>query len=496
MTTTDAQVRKLVGEMTKHGKKGVDAMRSGMDRKTARKYLRVGKLPSEMKNPRTWRTRKDPFEADWESIVKRLKDAPELEAKALFENLLEANPGIYHPGQLRTFQRRVHRWRAQEGLDREVFFPQEHHPGEAMQTDFTWMTKLEISIGGEPFPHMLCHVVLPYSNWEWASICRSESLAALKRGVQAAVFQLGYVPRNHQTDNSTAATHDLATGKRGFNADYLALMRHFGMEPRTIEVGKKEQNGDIESSHGVLKRRLQQQLLLRGSRDFDSLEQYERWLETVLEQANRLRQKRFAEELAIMRPFSAARLPEYTEESVGVGKGSTIRVKRNTYSVPSRLIGETVRVRIFDGRLEIYFAGDLQVTVERLLGRNGHWINYRHVIWSLVRKPGAFERYRYREELFPSVAFRRAYDTLVEHSATRRKADVEYLRLLHLAAATMEHEVEKALNRLFALGLAPTFSKVKGMVAPEHPQLPELSPPTVDLTSYDGLLEERREVVR
>jgi hypothetical protein len=251
-----------------------------------------------------------------------------------------------------------------------------HRPGEAMQTDFTWANTLGITIGGEAFPHLLCHPVLPYSNWEWATICHSESMAALRHGVQAALGQLGRAPTYHQTDNSTAATHDLRTGKRGFNAEYEALVAHYGMVPRTIEVGEKEQNGDVESLNGVLKRRLTQQLLLRGSREFETVAGYEGWVHACLEAANRLRAPRLAEELAVMRALPAARLPEFVEHDVRVTAWSTIRVKHNAYSVPSRLAGEVVRVRIFEERLEVCCGGAPQLTVARLPGRNGHRITW------------------------------------------------------------------------------------------------------------------------
>ena len=271
MRVTDAQVRKLMEELARHGRIGLAAMRAGVDPKTARKYRALGKVPSEVPMERNWRTREDPFDVDWPMLAAKLEAAPELEAKALFEWLLEHSEGRYDPGHLRTFQRRVRDWRALQGPDREVFFAQEHRPGEALQTDFTWATKLEITIAGKPFPHMLCHPVLPFSNWEWATVCRSESMAALRRGVQAALVRLGRVPVFHQTDNSSAATHNLTTGKRGFNDDYVALVEHLGMTPRTIGVGKKEQNGDVEALNGALKRRLKQHLLLRGSRDFDTV---------------------------------------------------------------------------------------------------------------------------------------------------------------------------------------------------------------------------------
>jgi Mu transposase-like protein len=485
--TTDTQVRRLMEEIQKHGGIGLAAMRAGMDRKTARKYVGAGLLPSELRKPHPWRTREDPFDEDWPALAAMLEQAPELEARTLFDHLVGLRPDAYTPGQLRTLQRRVREWRAQRGPEREIFFPQAHRPGEALQTDFTHATELAVTIGSEPFAHQLCHSVLPFSNWEWATVCHSESMAALRRGVQSTLFRLGRVPTFHQTDNSTAATHDLRTGKRGFNEEYLAMMAHFGLTPRTIGIGEKEQNGDIEASHGVLKRRLEQHLLLRGSRDFESIEAYERWLWEKLEAANRLRHTKVVEELAVMRPLMVSRLPEYREESAVVTSWSTVRVRRNTYSVPSRLIGESVRARVYEQRIEVYHGGLLQLEVERLRGVGQHRINYRHVIWSLVQKPGAFARYRYREDLFPSLIFRRAYDTLTER-LDAWKADLEYLRILHLAASTMEGDVEQALTHLLESGEELGADALKRAVAPPTIEVPVLEMPAVDLTSYDQLL--------
>lgn len=494
MQTTDAQVRKLMKEYKKTGKIGESALRSGMSRNTGSKYLKSGKLPSELREPRTWRTRPDPFEEDWLEIERRLRDAPELEAKALFEDLLERYPDRYHPGHLRTFQRRLKQWRASEGPERSVFFPQEHRAGEAFQTDFTWATKLGVQIGGEPFVHMLCHVVLPYSNWEWVTVCRSESLAAMKRGVQEAVFRLGRVCAYHQTDNSTAATHNLTSGKRAFNDDYVEFIRHLGMEPRTIAVGEKNQNGDVEALHGALKRRLKQHLILRGSSDFASVEEYEAWLAEIMEKANRLRTRRFTEDLAAMKPVTADRVPEFTEIDVRVTSRSTIHVKYNVYSVPSRLIGEMVRVRMYDDRVEVYYGGKHQLTMERLLGRGGHRINYRHIIWSLVRKPGAFRLFKYREALFPSLTFRRAYDALCTTQGDRR-GSLEYLRILHLAASTTESEVEAALELVLEEGALVRMEQIKALVDSSGSlEPPKMAPPSVDLSCYDALLHSPQEV--
>ncbi len=236
----------------------------------------------------------------------------------------------------------------------------------------------------------------------------------------------------------------------------------------------------------MLKSRLAQHLLLRGSRDFESVEAYEQWLWEKLDAANRLRQAKLLEELAVMRLLQVERLPEYHEESVVVTSWSTIRVKRNTYSVPSRLIGETVRVHVFEQRLVVYHGGRWQLEVERLRGEGGHRINYRHVIWSLVQKPGAFARYRYREELFPSLIFRRTYDALTAR-LDAWNADREYLRILHLAGSTMEHDVEQVLAQLLAAEQCLDADTIKRRVAPETIAVPLVEIPAVDLRSYDHL---------
>jgi hypothetical protein len=478
----------LMKEFGKHGNKSKAAMKADMDRKTAAKYIAAGKLPSQMKEPRDWRTRKDPFAEDWSDIADRLEDAPELEAKALFEHLCRQQPGKYREGQLRTFQRRVKQWRAEYGPAREVFFAQEHRPGEATQTDFTHADELGVTIQGEPFEHMFCNVVLPYSDWNWPTICYSESMAALKHGVQEAIFRLGKTTVWHQTDHSTAATHRLPSGEEKFHDGYKALMRHLGMKPRTIGVGKSNQNGDVEASNGALKRRLEQHLLLRGSRDFDSVAEYEKWVHDVVRRANALRQERLDEELACMKAVTVERLPVFTEQKLKVAKGSTIRVKRNTYSVPSRLIDERVKVRIFDGHIEVRYGQSKQLEMPRLRGEGGHRIDYRHMIWSMVKKPGAFERYRYRDELFPTLVFRRAYDVFCEQQNTKRKADIEYLRVLHLAASTMECEVESALELLLDTDALRNAEDVRALVRPARPEVPDLKAPDVDLGEYDGLL--------
>jgi transposase len=491
---SDAQVRKLMEELNKHGHIGVAAMKSDMDRKTGRKYAAAKKLPSEMTKARNWRTRSDPFREVWPEVVALLKVEAGLDAKTVFEVLQANHPGRFVDGQLRTLQRQVRQFRAAHGGERNVVLAQRHRPGEAMQTDFTSTTELQVTICGAPLSqHQLCNSTLPYSNWRWATVCASESIAAIRQGVQRALFQLGRVPEWHQTDNSTAATHQVssssASGERAFNSEYVSIMNHFGMKPRTTEVGAKEQNGDVEASNGALKRALEQMLLVRGSRDFASVEAWQSFVDDVNRKCNKAKSEKVTEDLAAMRELNVAKLPEYVELQVVVSSWSTVHVKHATYSVPSRLIGETVRVRLFESRVELWFAGVKQLDCERVRGQHPRRIDYRHVIWSLVRKPGGFRNYVFREEMFPSTTFRRAYDAI--HAPQHRgvAGDLEYLRILHVAATTMESEVEAALDLLLNEQQLVSVDAVKALVAGKlQPRAPSMVPPTVDLRVYDSFL--------
>lgn len=474
-------------EFNKDGHVGRAAMLANMDRKTARKYLAVGKVPSETMREREYRTRPDPFDEDWVWVEEQLSKEPRLEAKSLFEELTRSHPGRYQEGQLRTLQRRVREWRAAHGPEREVFFSQKHRPGELSQMDFTHATELRVTISGEAFAHLLCNFVLVYSNWQWVTVCLSESYLALKRGFQDAIVRLGHVPSRNQTDNSTSATNQQPGKRREFNKSYVELMRHHDVNFCTTGVGKKEQNGDVEAGNGVLKRRLDQALMLRGSREFESVEFYENWLQEHVSRWNLARQTRLEEELSVMRRAGAPRLPDFEEERKVVTTQSTVRVKHNTYSVPSRLIGHEVRVRLYERTLEIWRGERLEVSAERLRGRFGHRIDYRHVIWSLVKKPGAFARYRYREDLFPSLTFRKSYDVLTQ-KAQNTKTDLEYLRILFLAATTMESEVEQALTLLLESGERVTADAVKELVQPTQQRAPEMAAFAVELGLYDALL--------
>lgn len=465
------------------------AAAAGMSVRTARKW-QDGPLPSETKQERTWRTRPDPFEAVWEKDVVPLLVADEqgvLEATTLLAELHGRYGDAYGPSQLRTLQRRIHEWRALHGPGKQVYFEQVPVAGREAAFDFTDATELGVTIAGELFVHLLFEFVLTFSKWRWVCIAFSETFEALVAGLQGALWTLGGVPRVLRSDNLSAATHQLPGGGRELNARFAAVLRHYGAESTRIEPGESHQNGVVEKAHDLLKSALRQRLVLRGSSDFESVEAYERFVRDVAAtvQADKVK-KRFEEERSKLRPLPATRLPNYTTYTTTVRRWSTIHFARRVYSVPSRLIDVEVEVRQYADFIDVRYLNKSVATIPRLRGDQHHRIDYRHVIWSLVRKPGAFARYRFREELFPSLVFRRAYDALVD--ARGERADVDYVRVLHLAASTMQADVERALETLLARGDRPDFAAVKALVAPEKPAIPVVHIPPPDIGEYDRLL--------
>lgn len=423
----------------------IAAAKAGMDVKTARKYVKAKRLPSEMKKERHWRTRPDGFEPVWAGIQEQLRTNPGLEAKTLFAALQRQQPERFADGQLRTLQRKIKHWRATEGPAQEVYFVQEHHAGEVCASDFTHLTELAITIAGESFPHMMYHFVLTYSNWETGTICHAESFANLSEGLQTALWELGGVPVFHRTDRMTAAVNNL-TEAALFQKSYQALLRYYGMDGQRIQTGQPNENGDIEQRHHRFKRALDQALLLRGSRDFGTQEEYRDFLGKLFEQLNSGRKQKLAEELDVLRPLPDRRYEGAKRVRVRVNTGSLIAVERNNYSVHSRLIGEIVEARAYSGHVEVWYGGQKLEQMPRLPGRSHYRVDYRHIIDWLVRKPGAFANYRYREQLFPTSRFRKAYDLLREVSP--RCCDRRYLEILKQAASEGEASVDDALRLL------------------------------------------------
>lgn len=487
---TDRQVRRLRKLMHTEKTKASAASKAGMDEKTARKYLRLDKLPSELVKEHYWRTREDPFSDDWPTIREMLNVNPGLEAKTIFQHFQRMYPGKYQDGQLRTLQRRVKVWRALEGPPKEVFFPQEYEPGILCQSDFTRMGKLGITIQRQPFNHLLYHFVLPYSNWETGTICFSESFEALSHGLQSALWQLGGVPQVHRTDRLSTAVNK-TNNPEEFTHRYKALLSHYKLKGQKIQAGQANENGDIEQSHFRFKRSLDQSLMLRGSRDFDSRKDYAAYLKKLFVQLNAGRQNRFQEEQKSLRRLPLSRLDCFKRLSLRVRKSSTVIVNHNVYSVDSRLIGETVTIRLHAEHLEVWYAQRCVDKIPRLRGEGNHSIQYRHIIDWLVRKPGAFAQYRYKSDLYPTHRFRMAYDYLKNNSVY--KADWHYLKILELAAKESETAVDKALAYMFTENTPISFNTVARLIESGHEDydVKDVAVDDIDIAIYDTLLCQR-----
>lgn len=404
------------------------AAKAGLSERTARRIEQRG--AGSHSGPRPWRTRTDPFTAVWEELAEQLGRHPDLQALTLLEWLQERYPGEYPDKLLRTLQRRVKAWRARFGPDKEVMFPQKHGPGLRGLSDFTTLKGVEIAIRGARLDHRLFHFRLAYSGWcHVRVVLGGESYAALAEGLSEALERLGGVPAEHRTDSLSAAFKNLDTQAQADITDrYQALCAHYGMQASRNNPGRGHENGSIESPHGHLKRRIKQRLALRGSNDFDSLEAYRAFIGEVAAGINRRNAKRIAAERAQLSALPCRRGVDYTETVVRVTTSSTITLRRELYSVPARLIGERLRVHVYDDRLVLHHGGGELMRLRRVRpGKDGgrcRLIDYRHVIGWLVRKPRALAGLAFRDDLLPGPAWRAIYQRLSErlslHDACKR----------------------------------------------------------------------------
>ena len=345
-----------------------------------------------------------------------------------------------------------------------------------------------MTIAGQPYSHLLFQLILSHSGWRYAEVATGETFLALKQGLQAALWTLGGVPEVARSDNTSAATHEMKRSRgRALNDNYAALLDHYGLRSTRINRGQSHENGVAEHAHYRLKDAVDQALILRGSRDFHTTDHYAGFVREMVERRNRLVKGKLEQEMACLGPLPPAPMPEYANYRSKVRKWSTIQVAGRSYSVPSRLIDQEVQIRLYADWVKVYYKGHLVERMERVRGEGESNVNYRHVIGSLVRKPGAFARYRFREQLFPTMHFRLAYDALREWRGER--ADVEYVRILHLAATTMEANVDSALSLLLETGKPFDYAAVRDLAEPRPPEAPVLIlSGKPDLKIYDRLL--------
>ncbi len=468
---------------------------AGISERSGRR-IEKGERPSGQAVNRTWRTRQDPLAAVWErELEPMLFREPRLEATTLYEYLQEQYPGQYQNVR-RTVQRRVASWKAQHGFPKEVMFELCHPPGGIGQSDFTELKKVKVTIAGEPFEHLVYHYRLVYSGWQYVEIIQGgESFVGLSQGLQNALRACGGVPKEHRTDSLSAAYKNLKGKQRKpLTQFYENLCAHYQMEPSRNNTGVAHENGSVESSHGYFKRRLRQALYLRGSFDFDSVDEYQSFLESIISKLNQRCHDKFEEELSHLQSLPQHRFADYEELCVKVSCHSTITVRCILYTVPSRLIGQALNIRLYHDRLVGYVGTESVVELPRVRvskgakTRRARCINYRHVIGGLRKKPRAFLYCTWQQELLPDESWRQIWHQLAaQHdpdSSARLMVEALYIAATQENEAAVEVYLKDQLERA-SLTLANLQRHFKLL---SDTNAPTLDIPQHSLDSYDQLL--------
>jgi hypothetical protein len=472
----------------------VAAAKASISAATAYRFEHDRRLPSDHKQTRG-RRRPDPLADFFDvEIVPMLKAAPGLRAVAIFEEMQRRHPDL-SAGVRRTLERRIRSWRALHGTEQEVIFRQIHEPGRMGLSDFTDMTELGVTIAGEPLEHRLYHFRLVYSGFEHAHvILGGESYVAIAEGLQNALWALGGSPHEHRSDSLSAAFRNLATDAReDLTRRYDALCLHYGMQPTRNNRGVAHENGSIESSHGHFKRAVKDGLLMRGANDFDDLRAYRRFIDEIASRKNARSAKRIEAERASLQRLPAQRTCDYEETIVTVTSSGGFMLKKVFYTVPSRLIGHRLRVRLYDDRLDLFIGGTLLMTLTRgrrgtVTGKHAHVVDYRHVIHGLRRKPMALLRLAYRDQLFPRDAYRQTFEKLLERIPEKSACRL----MVNLLALAHERGCEADLAMLLAADLAadqlPDLAALRERFAPDPTVLPEVVVCLTPLIAYEALV--------
>jgi len=466
------------------------AAKVGISVRSARRIERAGGVPSKQE-PRQWRTRPDPLSRWWASdIVPLLEATPALNAVTILEELQRRYPAEISAALLRTLQRRLRQWRALHGSEREIYFAQEHPPGRLGLSDFTDGAELGIVVEGRPLAHRLYQFALAYSGWRHVEVVLGgESFEALASGLQNALWQLGGVPHEHRTDSLSAAFRNLnAEAAKDLTQRYEMLCAHYAMRASRNNPGASHENGAIEARQGTLKERLEQALLLRGTRSFATLAAYRQFVAEAVLRLNGRIAKAFAVERATLRALPPRRTAEYEEVPARVSKFGTFNVRGVIYSAPSRLTGHRLSVRLYLERVEAFVGGIKVLTLPRARSGERRVIDYRHLVPALKRKPGAFARWRLREAMFPRSEYRRTWEQLCAKLPERQACRV-MVGLLDLAIrGACEAALAQRLAQLLDDGMLPELAVLEAQFTPRMPIAPEVCVELPALTSFNALL--------
>jgi len=488
---TDQQIRIYMNERKSGKTQCQAAAKANLSERSGRR-IDKGEIALGQKKGRQWRTRTDPLDRLWKSVVcPLLEETPSLTPITVHEHLSDNYPDDYQASSLRTLQRRIKQWQIKYGPEKEVIFRQQKIPGDMGISDFTRLKDIVITIKQQVFDHQLYHYRLVFSGWRFVKIIHGgESFAALSAGLQDAFWRSGGIPLQHRTDSLSAAYNNVSE-QAVFTKQYASLSHHYGFKPTRNNPGVSHENGAIESPHGHLKQRMRQALLLRGSNDFDSLEEYQSFLDKIVFKLNRQHKVRFEEERKLLQALPKHRTHDYSEVSVSVTSSSTITVKRVLYSVPSQLIGCRLMIHVHDDRL-ILFAGHEKVGELTRLYSNGtirnRNINYRHVIHSLVKKPQAFRHSQLRDDLLPNADYQRIWQHVDEHLASRLACKY-IVSLLYLASSD---DCESALGRYVCQGIdtgkLPGLDNCRQHFSHSPKQSPIILVQQHDLNAYDACI--------
>src|SRR6516165_5359024 len=466
--------------------------KAGFSRATGYRIEDDPRLPSQKKAPRG-RRRPDPLAEVWDGeIVPILKSAPGIRAIAVLEEIRRRHPEITL-GIRRTLERRIRTWRALVGPERDVIFRQEHEPGRLGLSDFTDTSALGVTVAGVALGHRLYHFRLAFSGFEHACVVLGgESFVALAEGLQNALWALGGVPHEHRSDSLSAAFRNLdRDAQEDLTLRYQALMRHYDMIPTRNNLGIAHENGSIESSHGHLKKALQDALLLRGSRDFDHLDGYRRFVDEIVGRRNANNRKRIELERPMLTALPKRRTTDYEEKTVTVTSSGGFILRRVFYTAPSRLIGHRLRVHLYDDRLDCFLGSTPMMTLRRGQPvsdrKGGHVVDYRHVIHALRKKPMALSNLVYRDQLFPRQGYRKVFEALRAEVGDKRacQVTVELLAMAH--DRVCEVELAQVIDAELDAGRLPNLASLRERFGPSPASVPVIDVKLVALNTYDEL---------
>ena len=475
----------------------ISAAKAGICERSGRTLEKQGHLPSQRLKKRGRKCGEHMFSEIWSSeIVPLLQKTPALSAVVIFEQLQDLYPKRYEAKNLRTFQRLVRHWRAVHGEEKAVIFRQVHIPGLQGLSDFTSLKTLTMTLKGQVFDHLLYHFRLAYSCWSYIKVVQGgESFSALSQGLQAAFHRLGGCPAEHRTDSLSAGYKNLSDSVKGILTQrYETLCRHYNCQPTRNNLGQGHENGSVESAHGHLKRRIEQALVLRGSCDFDSVEEYQQFIDQIVDRHNQRHQKQIDEERLYLQPLPVHRALDCDLLTVRVTTSSTIYVKNVVYSVPSRLIGQQIRIHLYPNRLLGYLGADQLFEFSRhksIPGKRQYCIDYRHVIKSLAIKPQAFRYSVLKDALLPNATYKEIWSLLNQQCVSRQACQL-MVGLLKLAA---DGDCQEALGdqvlSLLQKGQTPSLGSLQRRyetIQKDPYPYPEIVVPKQNIATYNRLL--------